>query len=141
MTTSSTYINGLIFHQRKGQILLPERDTSVFSSPLVNHVGGQLSGVRGPGFSLMLTRFNTPDLRLNDEVAIRDLIGRTVWFEIDGVRYSYPVNGGVKFFVSHARIVWSGVVAAACGYHDGDPYDFQPASKVVTQATFYSVPL
>ncbi|MCC9603497.1 hypothetical protein LOC67_23355 [Stieleria sp. JC731] len=139
-TTSNTYINTTAFNKREGTYVLPERKTTVFNSPTSNHVGAQVSGKKGQPFQLILTRYVLPSERSSFRAFINSLNGTAVNLMIDGMQFSLPQYGGYMFLVSHARVVDDVLLPAACGYLDGERFDYSPAIKIKSQLVMHAVP-
>lgn len=138
--TSSTYIETVPFQKRHGVVLLPQKDTAMFSSPTAQHVGAQVSPAKGPPFQLMLTKYTDIANRLSLKAYINSLNGQVVRLTIDGVNYSLPQYGSWKFIVSHARVVGDENIPHVCGYHDGVAFEYSPAYKMSAQLMLYAVP-
>ena len=99
-------IDGLLFDNKVGEILVPEPDAIPFRNSTTPGVGVQVTAARGPGFTLTLTRYDPPNCCQAVRNSIRLRIGRRVritdFYHNLTIRYSDPQNGRHEFIVTQA---------------------------------------
>ena len=102
-----------------------------------------MTGERGPGFTLTLTKFAAiADIETvkNSIIASKGQLVRIIqYYDGSAVDYYGATHGGLLFLVTQARPIESAIIPRACGYRLGVGYDFAPAAKVVSQWTMYAV--
>lgn len=136
-------IDGIEFDKKIGEVLLPERDAIAFRSSYNNGTGVQLTGRRGPGFTLTLHRFDAADSVQLARNAIRARIGARVaiveYFHNVRISYAEPVHGNNFFVVTQARVIQTRNRVAWHGHRLGTKIDHTPAIEVISQWTMYAV--
>ena len=68
-------IDGLLFDNKIGEILVPEPDAIPFRNSTAIGVGIQVTAARGPGFTLTVTRYDP----IQDLTAVRNSIRLPNW--------------------------------------------------------------
>ena len=137
-------IDGLLFDNKVGEILVPEPDAIPFRNSTTPGVGVQVTAARGPGFTLTLTRYDPPNLLSAVRNSIRLRIGRRVritdFYHNLTIRYSDPQNGSLEFVVTQASVVNARNIAAWQGYRLSSTMEkIEPAVRTVSQWTMYAV--
>ena len=127
-------IDGLLFDNKIGEILVPEPDAIPFRNSTAVGVGIQVTAARGPGFTLTLTRYDEPASLQAVRNSIRSRIGKRVritdYYHNLTIRYTEPIHGQYEFMVTQARVVQARNIAAWQGFRlTGTMEKHEPADQ------------
>jgi len=137
-------VGGLLFDKKLGVILVPEPDVIPFRSSTSNGTGVQITALRGPAFTLTLTRYDSAANIVVVQQQIVQRLGARVriidYIDNAPVDYLRPIFGEVEFVVTQARTIEAMLVPNFCGYRlNSSAVSYTPACKVVSQWTMYAV--
>lgn len=133
-------INNVAFDVKKGEILKPQKDAIPFRSQFRPGIGVQVTSLRGPGFTLTLTRYILKAEIETFRDFIHNLSGTVVQVvdRYDDIVVDYSFLG-IQFAVTQSRVIETKMVPFWAGYRLGVKREYRPAIRTMSQITMYGV--